>query len=133
MHSICWLCCLSMDDEEEDEEEKEVLLLLLVAAVVAAELPDWLGGGGAAAAAGGSSREVAGVPGFLCPVSSPGNVRGATWDTGEDRVPGVSPTPSAFLQATIAMFSRSARAQLSCVFNLSTPFCRAHLRKPRGK
>lgn len=131
MHSICWLCCLSMDDEEEDEEENEVLLLL-VAVVVAAEALDWLGGGAAATAAVGSSREVAGVTGFLCPVRSPDNDRGPTWDTGEERVPCVSPTPSAFLQATIAMssFSRSLRAQLFRDLNF---YRRAHVRKLRGK
>lgn len=79
MHSICWLCCLSMDEEEEEEEE--VLLL------VAVEVLDGLGCGapwGGAAAAGGISRE---DTGFMCPVSSPDRDRGATWDTGEERVP----------------------------------------------
>lgn len=109
------------DEEEEEEEELVVVLLLAPAAVPALVTPvvlDGLGGGapwGAAAAAGGISREGAG---FMCPVSGPARDRVGTWDTGEDRVPWVSPTPSVFLHATIAIstVSKSLNAQLSFFF-----------------
>lgn len=68
--------------EEEEEEEEDVLLLLLV--VVAVVVLDGLGGGAPWGAAGGISRDDAG---FMCPASSPGRDRGATWDTEEERVP----------------------------------------------
>lgn len=86
MHSICWLWCLSIDDEDEEEEEVVVVVVLLLVALVAVVVLDGLGGGApwGAAAAGGISREGAG---FMCPVSCPGRDRGATWDTGEERVP----------------------------------------------
>lgn len=95
-----------------------LLLLLLVVVVVDAVVElDGLGGGApwGAAAAGGISREVAW---FMCPVSSPDRDRGATWDTGEERVPWVSPTPSVFLHATIAIstVSKTLRAQLSSFY-----------------
>jgi len=69
--------------DEEEEEEEDVLLLLVVVVVV---VLDGLGGGApwCAAAAWGISREDAG---FMCPESSPGRDRGATWDTWEERVP----------------------------------------------
>lgn len=74
-----------MDEEEEEEEEEMVVLLLLVAVVAVTEVLDGLGGAPwGAAAAGGISREGAE---FMCPVSSPGRDRGATWDTDEERVP----------------------------------------------
>lgn len=72
-----------MDDEEEEEEEV-LLLLLVVVVVVAAVVLEGLGGGAPCGAAGGISREGAG---FMCPVSCPDRDRGATWDTGEERVP----------------------------------------------
>lgn len=84
-----------MDDEEEDDDEEVVLLVVVP---LGTALAAWLAGG--AAAAGGISR---GATGFMCPASGPGRDRGATWETGEDRGPWVSPTPSEFLHATIAM------------------------------
>ncbi len=99
-----------MDEEEEEEEEEMVLLLVVVAVVAVTEVLDGLGGA-PCGAAGAISRDCAG---FMCPVSSPGRDRGATWDTEEDRVPCVSPTPSVFLHATIAIstVSKTLRAQL---------------------
>lgn len=88
-----------MDDDEEEEEDDEEVVVLLVVVPLGTALAAWLAGG-AAAAAGGISR---GATGFMCPASGPGRDRGATWDTGEDREPWASPTPSEFLHATIAM------------------------------
>lgn len=106
-----------MDDEEEDDEE-EVLLLLLVVVVDAVVELDGLGGGApwGATGAGGISKADAW---FMCPVNSPGRDRGATWDTGDERVPWLSPTPSVFLHATIAIstVSKTLRAQLSSFYS----------------
>lgn len=122
-----------MDEEEEDEDEVVMLLLLLV--VVAAAALEGLGGGApwgaATAAAGGISKEDAG---FMCPVSSPGRDRGPTWDTGDERVPWTSPTPSVLLHATIAIstVTRTLRAQLFYLFfpqKLTHGICRRELLK----
>lgn len=72
--------------EEEDEEEEDVVVLVV----------DALGGG--AGVTGGISREDCG---FMCPDSSTGRDRDETEE--EDSVPWVSPTPSVFLHATIAI------------------------------
>lgn len=106
------------EDEEEDEEEEveEAMVLPLVAAPVV--VLEGLGGGGGgpcwatvttAAGPGGGISTAA----FMCPVNCPGSGRVGSWGSGEDRVPWVSPTPSVFLHATIAMSTVSQKfAQL---------------------
>lgn len=90
-----------MDEEDVEEEDEEVVLLLLLAVAVPLLAVLELDGFG-----GGAPCGAANTTGFMCPDSSAGSDRGATWDTGDDSVPWVSPTPSGLLHATIAIIAR---------------------------